>query len=356
MRFEFPAAFLLLLFTPLLLEHSAIRRIRRAFSRIFRRRSRGGEDAGNGDDPGRGVAFAAPFALSSLPRSLRLRLRTPLLNLLLASCYVLLVIALARPQTGLEFTETEASGRDLMFVLDVSRSMDALDFTLDGERTDRLTALKAVVGDFISRRKGDRMGLIVFGDEVYTQAPLTLDHRALSDFLQGLSVGMAGDATAMGDGIAAGIKRIKDIEAESKVLILVTDGVKTAGMLEPLDAAEIAKKLGIKIYTIGVGGKGPAPFRAQNLLGFDTMTYQDVPLDEEVLKKIAEMTGGQYFNAANTEQLVEVYDEIDKLEERKEKTLAFIEYEEHFEIPLALGFVCFLLAELLACTIFAVAP
>ena len=200
------------------------------------------------------------------------------------------------------------------------------------------------------------MGLIVFGSDVFTQCPLTLDQSVLSDFIDGLEIGMAGDGTALGDAIAVSLKKIKDIQADSKVLILMTDGMQTAGNLDPVESAKIAKELNIKIHTIGIGGNGRAPFKTKDPFGREVIEYADVPLDEKTLKTVAETTGGKYFRAANTESFAEVYQEIDKLEQREEKTLEYIEYEEHF-MPFALaGFALFVVYELLAATVLLKVP
>ena len=338
MRFDAPIALVLLLLAPLLLEASIRRRL---LSSIGLRQA--------GSAPA--VTVSLPLPLAKLGTTFRSRWRPAILSSILIGSYVLLVVALARPQTGTFFAESLSSGRDLMIALDVSGSMEALDFKLDGENVTRLKALQSVTKKFIEQRKGDRMGLIVFGSDVFTQCPLTLDQSVLSDFIDGLEIGMAGDGTALGDAIAVSLKKIKDIQADSKVLILMTDGMQTAGNLDPVESAKIAKELNIKIHTIGIGGNGRAPFKTKDPFGREVIEYADVPLDEKTLKTVAETTGGQYFRAANTESFAEVYQEIDKLEQREEKTLEYIEYEEHF-MPFALaGFALFVVYELLAATV-----
>jgi Ca-activated chloride channel family protein len=234
--------------------------------------------------------------------------------------------------------------------------MRALDFHIDGERVTRLQALQSVVGDFVREREGDRMGLVVFGSEVFTQCPLTKDIGVLSDFVSTLEIGMAGEGTALGDGTAIGLKRLKEIETDSKVLVLVTDGLQTAGKMNPLDAAAIAKQMGVKIYSIGIGGVGAAPFPSRTLFGFETLSYKDVPLDVETLTDMAKMTGGKYFHAKSTEELVSVYDEIDSLEERVETKFEHIEYEERYWWFLLSGVILFFLAESLRASYFRVIP
>lgn len=344
MRFETPLALLLLLFIPLFLEQSW----RSAVLRYLKLCNFPTDDWS--------IRFSSRVDLNTLPRSLRLRLRTPVLSCCRIAAYFCLVLALARPQAGSYYAETVSSGRDIMLLLDVSGSMEALDFKTEGKRVTRLEALKQVVSTFIDARKGDRMGLVVFGTDVYTQCPLTLDHSVLKGFVNELQVGMAGDRTALGDAIAIGLKRTRTIDAESKVIVLVTDGLRTAGRMDPIEAAEVAHEMEVKIHTIGIGGKKPAPFKKKGSFGFGSFDYHDVPLDEATLKKIAAGTGGKYFNAQKSEHLRRIYQAIDLLEERKDKTLEFVEYNELFFLPVALGLILFLVGELLNATVFVTVP
>ncbi len=350
-RFESPLAFLLLFFLPFLLERTMrekfLARLGWAASRVPVFRSSLQSPA---------VRFSSPVSLKELPVSKRVMLRGPLLSIMRAGAFFLLIVALARPQTGSAFAETEERGRDIMLVLDTSGSMEALDFKIDAQSVSRLDALKTVVSSFIDKREGDRMGLIVFGSEVFTQCPLTTDHAMLKDLVSALTVGMAGDGTALGDGIAIGIRHIRDIPAESKAMVLVTDGIRTAGKLDPKEAAGVAHKLGVKIYTVGIGGNAPAPFRTKNIFGIETVTYQDVALDEKTLQAVAQASGGRYFNATNTDELAKIYNEIDRLQERSEKSYQHIEYEEEFFSFAALGFCLFLLSEVLANTALQILP
>ncbi len=329
MHFESPWAFLLLAALPFLVE--------------LPRRATQSVEAG-------GLAFTSPVPLKALPASRRVRERRRVLDALRAVSFIALVVALARPQTAISFTEVEESGRDIMLALDISGSMKALDFVLDSKRVDRLTALKSVVSEFVLKRRGDRLGLVIFGSDVFTQCPLTLDFRVLIDLVAGLEIGMVGEGTALGDGIGIAVKRLKEIPGNSKVIVLVTDGVKTAGTLEPKEAAEIAAREGIKIYTIGIGGNKPAPFPARDIFGRATLDYRPVELDEKSLIEIAKITGGKYFNAEKTEALQSVYAEISALEERVEKGSSFTEYEEHFGPFLLLGLLCLMISELLSAT------
>ena len=242
-------------------------------------------------------------------------------------CLVLLVFAATRPQLYNVSREIRSSGVDIVLCLDTSGSMQALDFTLDDEPVSRLTAVKKVVGEFIEKRDMDRIGLVVFGTEAFTQSPLTLDKGLLMDLVKRMKIGMAGDKTAIGSAIAVGGKRLKDLKAESKILILLTDGRQTAESLTPGEAAEAVQALGIKIYTIGVGGTEPAPFPVQTPFGIKIIR-QSVDLDEETLMKVAQIGHGQYFRAADTDQLQKIYDIIDQQEKTEIKVKEFFHFKE----------------------------
>ncbi len=242
---------------------------------------------------------------------------------------LLVVLAIARPEKGNSRTERQTEGLDIVLIVDTSRSMEAQDFEWKGERPTRLDVVKAVIADFIRERPSDRIGMVVFGTEAFTQAPLTLDHEVLLRFLKSVQIGMAGDATAIGDGIGTAVHRLKDIEAKSKVAILLTDGGNTAGRLDPVAAAQAAKAMNVKIYTIGVGTNGEVPMMVRG-----RMTVQRADVDDELLKKVAAETGGQYFLAQDTETLVKVYDTIDKLEKTKINVQTFASYEDRY-----MGFV-----------------
>ncbi len=239
-----------------------------------------------------------------------------------------LVTALARPQSGKTDVKKTSEGLDIVLAIDTSGSMKAMDFLLGGERRTRLDVIKNVITEFIKNRPDDRIGMVVFGSEAFVQAPLTLDHDVLLYFLQATQVGMAGDKTAIGDAIMAASKRVKDLKAKSKIVILLTDGESNTGHVEPLVAANAAKTLGIKIYTIGVGSSGKVPI--QTAPGW--FDYVEIPMDEATLKNIANATGGKYFFATDTETLVKVYETIDKLEKTKVETKIYRDYEEKFAI------------------------
>ena len=270
------------------------------------------------------ITYSATSALARLAGGSKLLWgKVPVV--LRAICLVLLVLVAARPQLYNISREIRSPGVDIMLCLDTSGSMEALDFQLDGDPVTRLTAVKKVVSDFIQKREMDRIGLVVFGDEAFTQSPLTLDKGLLLDLVKNMEVGMAGDRTAIGTAIAVGGKRLKDLKAKSKILILLTDGRHNAGNIIPEEAAEAVHALDVKLYTIGVGGKGPAPFRVNTVFG-PRVVRQQVDLDENTLKKVAKLGGGRYFRAADMKQLSEIYDIID----RAEKTETIVKEFSHF--------------------------
>lgn len=235
----------------------------------------------------------------------------PWLLWLATLAWVFLIIAVARPQWLGDPVEVSRSGRDVMLAVDLSGSMQIQDFTLHGQQVDRLTATKAIAGDFIQRREGDRLGLILFGSQAYLQTPLTFDRVTVYSFLQESAIGLAGKKTAIGDAIGLAVKRLKDKKNISQlVLILLTDGVNTAGALAPEEAVAMAKKIGLKIHTIGIGA---SQMKVESFFGSQTVNPSK-DLDEAMLKSIAEETGGQYFRAHDSDELKHIYALIDKLE------------------------------------------
>ena len=258
-----------------------------------------------------------------------------------AAAVFFVVLGLTRPEVGNSKSERQSEGLDIVLVIDTSRSMEAQDFVWRGERPTRLSVVKQVIADFIKERPSDRIGMVVFGTEAFTQAPLTLDHDVLLRFLNRVQVGMAGDATAIGDGIGTAVHRLKDVESKSKVVILLTDGGNTAGRLDPLAAAQAAKALGVKIYAIGVGSEGEVPVVVNG-----QVQVQKVDIDEELLKQMAKTTDAQYFRATDTETLISVYDTIDKLEKTKVKIQTFASYEDRYQ-PFVLAALLCVLAEFL---------
>ena len=245
-------------------------------------------------------------------KSLRVRLRW-LPYALRCVAVAAMVVALARPQSSLSRQEMKVEGIDIVMAMDVSGSMLAEDF-----RPNRLEAAKRVAADFIEGRKTDRMGLVVFAGQAYTQVPLTVDHHILLQQLGSLKSGLVHDGTALGDGLATAINRIKDSEAKSKVIILLTDGVNNQGSVDPQSAAEIAAMYGIRLYTIGVGSLGKAPYPFRDQMGRVHYQNVDVEIDEALLQQMAGLTdGGQYFRATNKTVLAEIFDQIDEMEKSK---------------------------------------
>jgi len=242
---------------------------------------------------------------------------------------ILLIIALARPQTSLSRQDVSVEGIDLVIAMDVSGSMTAMDF-----KPNRLEAAKDVAIEFIGNRPNDRIGLVIFSGETFTQCPLTTDHAVLKNLFHNVQFGMIEDGTALGDGLATAVNRLRGSKAISKVIILLTDGVSNMGAVDPLSAAEIAKLYGVRIYTIGIGTIGKAPVPVQTPFGIQTQ-MMDVQLDEPLLKEIARMTDGRYFRATNNAKLRAIYQEIDKMEKSKIDVTEFRKKKEEF-IPLAL--------------------
>lgn len=279
-------------------------------------------------------------AFDRLPVSRRVRMRhLPFVFRVLAVLF--LIIALARPQSSNSWRNTSTEGIDIMISLDISSSMLARDF-----KPNRIEAAKDVAASFINGRPFDNIGLVVFSGESFTQCPLTTDHAVLLNLFSGIQSGMLEDGTAIGSGLANAVSRLKESKAKSKVIILLTDGSNNMGSVAPLTAAEIAKAFGIRVYTIGVGSKGMAPYPVQTPYG---IRYQNLPveIDETVLKQIAGMTDGGYFRATNKAKLKQVYDEIDQLEKTK---LNVRQYNKKYEqyLPFAIAaFLCLLLELLL---------
>ncbi len=276
----------------------------------------------------------------------------PLLFILRMVAVGALVIALARPQSMLSRQEMKVEGIDIVLAMDVSGSMLAEDF-----KPNRLEAAKKVAAEFIDGRKNDRMGLVVFAGEAFTQVPLTIDHNVLLKQLSTLKDGMMKDGTALGDGLATAINRIKDSEAKSKVIILLTDGINNQGAVDPQSAAEIAALYNIRLYTIGVGTQGlaPYPFRDQ----FGRKRYQNVPveLDENLLTQMAQSTtDGQYFRATNKKSLQQIFKQIDKMEKSKIDVTRYAQTKDEYQGWLVLAAIALLLEILLALFYFRSTP
>jgi Ca-activated chloride channel homolog len=323
------------------------------------------------------VLYSSVASLRGLPVTWAQRLKR-LIPLVFFAGLAMLVVALARPQHGKEEFRVRAEGIAIEMAVDRSGSMQALDFVIDDERVDRLRAIKKVFRDFVrgegklGGRPDDLIGLITFGGFAEPKCPLTFDHDALLAVLDDVKVPQPifngrreivnerllqeESATAIGDGIAAAVERLKPVKAKSKIIILLTDGESNAGVLQPLEAAKIAKTFGIKVYTIGLGSNGPVPFPMYDAFGRKTMIRQVFPLDEATLKSIAETTGGQYFNARDMESLKEIYASIDKLEKTVSEGRQFTQYRELFPFALFPGLGLLLAEMVLVSTRFRTLP
>ncbi len=253
-------------------------------------------------------------------------------SLLRVLVVALLMLAMLRPQTGKTLTEVNTVGIDIMLVLDTSGSMEARDLDSDrdiSKRRNRLQVAKEVVTRFAAGRENDQIGLVVFGAQAFTQLPLTLDHDVLATFLERVEIGVAGDATALGSAVGTAVKRLRDSEAESKVIVLLTDGVNNAGSLAPSTAAEVAATEGVRIYAIGAGVRGDAPFLVQTGRG-PQVFHQPNMIDEDTLQLMADRTGGRYFRAEDAEALQLIYEEIDELERTEISMQRFLETTERY--------------------------
>ena len=276
------------------------------------------------------------------------------------------IVALARPQAGDEVSRVLESGVDMMVAIDLSGSMWAHDFEENGRPTDRLSVVKAVIDSFIERRAGDRIGLVAFAGDAYLASPLTNDHAWIRRRIGDMRLGLVEDGTALGNALALSVRRLRDIEGDGRVIILLTDGANNRGEVEPMQAAEAAAALGIRVYTVGVGRPGVVPFPAQ----FDPTTREPVrradglpvlgrarsDIDLEVLQEIADLTGGAYFHATDTRTLEAIYDEIDRLEATEAEFNVRRFYRDLFWIPVAAGLGLLLLETILAHTRFRKIP
>jgi Ca-activated chloride channel homolog len=278
-------------------------------------------------------------------RSIRLYLSHGLYILRLLAI-MLIIIALARPQSSLSRQDISIEGIDIVLAIDVSGSMLARDLT-----PDRIEASKEVAMEFIDGRPNDRIGLVIFSGEAFTQCPLTTDHGVLKTLFQDIKSGMIADGTALGDGLATAVSRLKTSKAISKVIILLTDGVNNMGSLDPLSAAEIAKLYGIRIYTIGVGTTGMAPYPVQTPYGIQ-LQNMEVKIDETLLREVSRLTDGKYFRATNTIKLRQIYREIDKMEKSKIDVTEFRKKREEYLLLTLIAFVLLALEILMRNTLF----
>ena len=283
------------------------------------------------------VSTAAPWlaggrSILSVLRHLPFVLRIAALSLI--------IIALARPRSSSQMEKIDSEGIDIVFAMDVSTSMLARDF-----KPDRISAAKDIAIEFIAQRPSDRMGIAVFAGESYTQCPLTTDRATLINLMKEVQTDLIEDGTAIGNGLATAVARMMDSEAKSRVVILLTDGVNNSGEIAPLTAAEIAKTYGVRVYTIGVGANGTAPYPVMTPWGVELQNMK-VEIDEELLKSISETTGGRYFRATDNTKLAEIYSEINKMEKARTTIDSFPVYKELFP-SYALAALVLLLLELI---------
>ena len=274
-----------------------------------------------GRHPHMRVSVAVPWKKSG-PTLMNLLRHVPFL--LRTFALVMIVLAIARPRSSEELSKVDTEGIDIVLAMDVSTSMLARDFT-----PDRVSASKDIAIEFISQRPSDRMGIVVFAGESFTQCPLTTDRATLINLMKEVETGLIEDGTAIGNGLATAVARMKDSDAKSRVVILLTDGVNNSGEVSPKMAAEIAKTYGIRVYTIGVGKEGMAPYPVMTPWGVQVQNMK-VEIDEALLKEIAESTGGRYFRATDNTKLAEIYSEINKMEKAKTSVDSFPVYEELF--------------------------
>ncbi len=279
-----------------------------------------------------GIQFSSNDLLKVPTRSMRLFLHESLFFVRVI-VLIVCVCALARPQSPLEESKVETEGIDIVLAVDVSGSMLAEDFTLHKKRVNRLAAVKEVVKDFITGRNNDRIGVVAFASRAYTICPMTLDYGWLLENVERLEIGMIEDGTAIGSGLSSSLNRLKDTKAKGKVVILLTDGRNNAGKISPQTAAEAAKAIDVKVYTIGAGtAKGFAPFPVKGFFG--NQVYQQIPvdIDEPLLRKIASETSAEYFRATDTTSLKNIYKEIDRLETTAIEEKGYLEYRELFPL------------------------
>lgn len=318
MNFRFASLWLLLILLPLY----------GGFVFLWRQRQR---HAGKFSRAPGAIRYPSTMLLAQIPTAPAARYRLWVKCLRLFSL-LLLLLAMLRPQTILKKTQIQSHGIEIVLAIDTSQSMLALDLDTDraiAQRRTRLEVVQSVVTEFVNKRDSDPIGIVVFGSQAYTQCPLTLDHDIVNSFLQKLTPGMAGDSTSIGSGMAAAINRLRKSQAKSKIVILLTDGRNNSGALSPRKAAEIAHTLGIRVYTIGAGGRGRAPFIIDGPFG-KQVAYDDVDIDEETLQEIAKTTGAAYFRAEDRDTLAQIYERIDSMEKAPVQLPTYLETQELF--------------------------
>jgi len=299
--------------------------------------------------------FSSGELLKGIKPTARQRLRQ-LPVFLRAIALALFIVALARPQSVLEGTKTVSEGVDIVLAIDTSTSMLAEDFRVSSRRINRFDVVRQVVKEFIQKRKDDRIGMVAFAARAYTVCPLATDYAWINENLDRVRVGMIEDATAIGSALASSSNRLRTSKTKSKIIILLTDGVNNAGTISPQVAAEAARALGIKVYTIGVGSKGLVPYPFKDMYG--RIVYQNIPIeiDEEMLKKIANITGGKYYHATDTETLRKIYDDINRLEKTEIEHFGYREYSELFYLFLIPALLILMIEILVSNTVFMKVP
>lgn len=268
----------------------------------------------------------------------------------------LLIVGLARPQIGRGEAKVKASGVDIVVALDLSGSMRSEDFTLRDKPANRLDVAKEVLKAFVQKRSNDRIGLVAFAGRPYIAAPPTLDHDFLLQTIDRLNIGAIEDGTAIGSALSAALNRLRELQAKSRTVILMTDGQNNAGKVPPLTAAEAAQALGVKVYTIGVGTRGKAPIPVTDAFGRKGYQQIAVDIDEDTLRQIAKRTGGAYYRATDTAKLREIYDEIDRLEKTEVEVKKYQHYQELFPIAVIPGFALLMLELILSQTVWRKLP
>jgi len=301
------------------------------------------------------IKFSSGKLLSGIEPSLKVKMSAHLTELR-AAAVMLMILALARPVYPMAQSKIRTEGIDIVLAVDVSTSMRAEDFEIGTKRMNRLDVVKNVIEDFVRRRKNDKIGMVVFASRTYTVCPLTLDKNWLLKNLERVRIGMVGDGTAIGSGIASALNRLKATKAKDKVIILLTDGRSNAGKIHPLTAAEMARTLGVKIYAIGAGSKRPAPYPFRDAFGRVVYKPVNIDIDEETLEKIASITGARFYRATDTESLREIYSRIDKLETYPIEEKGYTRYRELFPLLLFPGLIILLLEIILGNTILRIIP
>lgn len=284
------------------------------------------------------LTFSSTEPLENLPGNWRAWL-TYLTPILFLTSFALLVTALARPQLQNTTVERNAEGIDIVLSIDISTSMRAEDI-----EPNRLEGAKEVAADFISNRVSDRIGINVFARQSFTVVPPTMDYDLVKELLETVDMGMVQDGTAIGMGIATAVNRLKDSQAESKVIILLTDGMNNSGEIDPITAAELATSFNIRMYTIGIGTRGTAPYPIDDPIFGRRYQNVRVDIDEDMLRQIADMTGGSYYRATDIDELIAIYDEIDQLEQTEIEEIIYTDYEDRYPFWLLLAFLTLVLA------------